>query len=99
MNCCVVPSAKVGVVGVIAIDTSVAVVTVTEEVETDCPPKDAITCADPGARPTATPVFETVTTLGLLLLNVALLVTLLLVPSEYCAVTVNCWLVPLANEG
>jgi hypothetical protein len=46
VNCCVVPSAMLGLVGVIAMDTSVAVVTVTV-VDPDVPPELAVIFALP----------------------------------------------------
>ena len=82
VNCCVVPSGRLGLAGVIAIETRVAGTTVTDWVEAVCPPTVAVTWTEPAARPVARPALERLTTLELELEKVDELVRFCVEPSE-----------------
>jgi hypothetical protein len=87
----------VGVEGVIAIDTSVAGVTVTANVDEVFPFTETVICTAPAPTPVATPVELIVATAGFELAKVAELLKSRVLPSEYVPVTVNCCVVPLAK--
>jgi len=102
INCCVVPRAMFGFVGVTAMDTSVAEVTV-KEVVPEMLPDAAVIVVCPVATEVASPlepeallmvamaVFEESQVTDLVISRVVL--------SEYIPVAVNCWVVPLAILG
>jgi hypothetical protein len=80
VNCCVIPSGRVGIAGVTAIETSVAVVTVTV-VEPPTEPAVAVTLVLPTATLLATPCALTVAVLEFALLHVAVAVRSRVLPS------------------
>jgi hypothetical protein len=95
VNCWVVPLAMLGLVGVIARDTSVAGFTVSV-VEPDILPDDAVIVVVPAATAAAKPELLIVATPVLDEPQVTVVVRFCVVLSENVPVAVNCWVVPLA---
>ena len=98
MNCCVVPSATVAVGGVIAIDTSVAAVTVSSVVLLTVP-EVAVMLAEPIAILCASPAVLIVAVDSVSDDHVAVLVRFCVLPSVNVPVAVNCCVVPKAIDG
>ena len=102
LNCCVVPGAMLGLVGVTAMDTSVAGVIVSE-VEPDMLPDEAVIVVEPAAADVANP-FEPA---ALLIeatapvdeLHVTVVVRSCVVLSENVPVAMNCRFVFLTMPG
>ena len=91
-NCFVVPLAMLGFVGVTAIDTSVAGVTV-RVVDPDMLPDVAVIVDVPAAAEVASPELFIVATSAFDECQVTNVVTSIVVPSEYVPVAVSCWAV------
>jgi hypothetical protein len=98
VNCCVVPLAMLGLVGVIARDASVAGFTVSV-VDPDMPSDDALIVVVPAATAAAKPELLIVATPVLDEPQVTDVVRFCVVLSENVPVAVNCWVVPLAMLG
>jgi hypothetical protein len=98
VNCCVVPLAIVAVGGIMAIETSVAVVTVSM-VEPFNDPDVAEIVAVPCPTLVANPEALIVTVAGVSEDQLAVFVSSSILPSVYVPVAVNCWIVPGASEG
>ena len=98
MNCCVVPRGIVAVGGVIAIDTSVAAVTVSIVVPLTAP-EVAVILAVPMPTLCARPALLMVAVDGVSDDHMAVLVKFCVLPSEYVPVAVNCCAVPDAMDG
>jgi hypothetical protein len=97
-NCCVVPLAILGTVGVTAIETKAAGVTVSW-VEPEMLPSVAVTMVDPTVSPVATPVAATDATVGVEVLQATAAVRFCFELSEYMPVAVNGFIVPRAMLG
>ena len=98
VNCCVAPKPTVAVCGLIAIDTSVAAVTV-NWVEPVAVPEVALMLAEPTLTPCANPVALIVAIETVSDDQVAVPVRSCLLLSVNVPVAVNCWLVPTAIDG
>jgi hypothetical protein len=98
VNCCVVPLAMPGLVGVRAIDTNVASEMVTV-VSPEASPDDALMCAVPTPLPVTCPGLSIVALLASDVLQVTVSVTSLVLLFAWVAVAVNCWLVYFANDA
>jgi hypothetical protein len=102
MNCWVVPLAMLGLVGVIAMETSVAVVMVSVA-DPEMLPDVALIVVEPAATDVASPLDPAalliVATLVLEEFQVTAPVKSCVDPSEYIPVAMNCWVVPLAMLG
>ena len=102
MICWVVPRIMLGLVGVTAMDTSVAAVTA-RVVDPDMVPDVAVSVVEPVVVGVANPfdpaALLMVATLVLEELQVAVVVRFWVLPSEYVPVAVNCWVVPRAMLG
>lgn len=102
VSCSWVPAAIVGLLGVIAIDTSVAFVTV-NVVDPVRPWSKALIVAVPGATPVATPslpaAFEIVATVVFVVVQVATVVMSAVEPSLNVPIAMNCSSVFLAIVG
>jgi len=102
VSCLPVPLAMLGLVGVIAIDTNVACVTVSV-VEPEMLPEVAVIVVDPVAPDVASPcepaVLLIVAAPVLEELQMTEAVRSCVVVSEKVPVAVNCWVVPLAMPG
>jgi hypothetical protein len=97
VNCCELRSDIDGLLGVNAMDVSVAGLIVTLIVVV-CPVNSvAVIVADPGATPDMTPVDDTVATLGLLVDQEADAVTSTVRAFVNVTVAVNCWVDPAAT--
>jgi hypothetical protein len=102
MNCCVARLEIVGLIGVTAMDTSVAEVTI-KEVVAEILPDAAVIVVCPVATEVANPLEPA----ALLMVATAVsdepqvtdAVKSCVVPSEYVPVAVNCWVVPMAILG
>jgi hypothetical protein len=102
VNCWVVPSAMLGLDGVIARDTSVAGVTASVALA-DMLPDVAVIVVEPTATGVVSP-FEPAVLLMAATdvadeLQVTVVVRFCVDPSEYVPVAVNCWVVPSAMLG
>jgi hypothetical protein len=102
VNCWVVPLAVLGLVGVIARDTSVACVTV-RVVDPDMLPDAAVIVVEPAATEAANPL-EPAALLIVAMpvldeLQATVVVRFCVELSEKVPVAVNCWVVPLAMLG
>jgi hypothetical protein len=93
LNCCVAPTAILGLAGEIAIDFSVAVETVIVAVALT-PFNEAVTVVEPPATPVATPLELMVATAVSAMDHVACELTFPVEPSLYVPVAVNCCVVP-----
>jgi hypothetical protein len=102
VNCWAVPRAMLGLAGVIAMDTSVAAVTVSV-VDPDMLPSVAVIVVEPGvsdvARPLEPPALLMVATPAVNEFQVTDVVRFCVVPSEYVPVAVNCRVVPSTMLG
>jgi hypothetical protein len=102
VNCCVVPGAMLGLVGLTAMDTSVAEVTVSK-VEPDMLPDAAVIVVEPAATEVANPLEPAallmVATAAVDELQVTVIVKSCVVLSENVPVATNCWFVPLTMLG
>ncbi len=102
VNCLVVPLTMLGLTGVIAMDTSVAAVTV-RVVDPETLPDAAVIVVEPGATDVASPwepaALLTAATAVLDELHATEVVRFCVVPSVYVPVAVNCLVVPLATDG
>jgi len=100
--CCVVPSAIDGAVGVTAIDTSAAAVTVTV-VDPLIVPEVAVIVAVPSptlvASPVVCPAMLIVATVGVSELHCTVPVMFCVLPSVYVPVAVNCCVSPSGSTG
>jgi hypothetical protein len=97
VNCCVAPTAIVGVAGVIAIDCSVAVAARTVSVAVALMPfTEAVTIVKPEPTAVATPVELMVAMEVSAVLHVACELTSPVDPSLYVPVAVNCCVAPTA---
>ena len=91
------PTGTLTVAGVTAIEDNVgAAVTVRVAVPV-FPLKVAVMVAVPAARPVATPLLAIVAVVVLDELQVTCVVIVVLDPSEYVPVAVNCWVAPAAT--
>src|SRR5262249_2036948 len=89
VNCCFCPAAMAAAAGVTAMLDNVAVVTVSGALP-EIAPEVAVIFADPTATAVARPVLFTVATAAELEVHVAVAEMFCVVPSEKCAVAVNC---------
>jgi hypothetical protein len=99
LYCCVCPFATVADVGVIAIDCSVAAVTVSVAELLVTAPDVALIVALPTPAPVASPVVLIVATVVADELHVAVFVKFCVVPSLKVPVAVNCCVAPFAIDG
>jgi len=102
MHCCVVPAAMLGLVGVTAMETSVATVTF-RVVVPETAPRVAVMVVEPAASVLALPL-EPATLLMVALvaseeLQATEVVRSWVVLSENVPVAMNCWTVPVAMDG
>ena len=102
VNCLVVPSAMLGLVGVIAMETSVAGVTV-NRVEPGMPPDVAVIVVEPAAAEVARPIEPAVLLMPATDVAEEFQVTIVVIScvelSENVPVAVNCLVVPSAMLG
>ena len=101
VNCCKVPSGRDGFVGVTAMETKVALVTVKAALEGRLP-EAAEMVETPGAMPfvsPGTPFMLMVATDGFEEVQVTNAVMFCVLPSVYVAVAANCMVVPGAIEA
>jgi hypothetical protein len=98
VNCCSNPRGTVGEAGVIAIDESVAFVTV-RLVDPEIEPEVAVIVAVPAVRPLARPAVVMLAMLPATALQVTELVRFCVEPSLKVPVAVNCSVTPIGTEG
>jgi len=102
VNCCVLPMAMLGLVGVIATETSVAGFTVSV-VDPDRVPDVAVIVVEPAATGVASPIEPAVLLIPAMddddELQVTAVVRFCVEPSEYVPVAVNCCVLPMAMLG
>jgi len=104
VNCCLVPRAMLGFVGVTSMETNVTVAAFTVRVVLpEIAPDVAVIVVEPSEKAVASPleptVSLTVAMAGLKELHVTDDVRSFLVLSEYIPVALNCWVVPIAMDG
>jgi hypothetical protein len=102
VNCCVVPFTMLGLVGVTAMDTSVAEVTVSV-VDPDIPPDVAVIVVEPAVAEVASPLDPAALLMAATAaadeFQVTSVVRSCVVLSEYVPVAVNCCVVPFTMLG
>ena len=99
VNCCVLPLEIEGLAGVIAMDWSVAAVTVRTSAGEVTPVKLAVILLVPVPTPVANPAALIVATVVVPEFHVTWLVMFAVVVSLYVPVAVNCCVLPLEIEG
>jgi hypothetical protein len=102
VNCCIVPLRMLGLIGVTAMETSIAGVTV-RVVDPDILPDIAVIIVEPAATDTAKPLEPAALLIAATAaadeFQVTAVVKFCVVLSEYVPVAVNCWVVPSAMLG